>query len=52
MKRGHKTKKHRNKETKKETNKHTSRLLDQLGPEGRVGKKCMFLNFTHSNVTF
>ena len=33
----------RNKDTKKQTkiqrNKHTSRLLDQLGPEGRVGEK-------------
>ena len=40
MKRGHQ----RNKETnieknKQERNKHTSRLLDQLGPEGRVGEK-------------
>ena len=35
MKRGH----HSNIETsRKERNKHTSRLLDQLGPEGRVGE--------------
>ena len=41
MKRGHQTKKHRNKQRNKETkNKHTSRLLDQLGPEGRVGENC------------
>ena len=31
MKRGH--------QTDKQTNKHTSQLLDQLGPEGRVGEK-------------
>ena len=30
MKRGH--------QRNKERNKHTSRLLDQLGPEGRVGE--------------
>ena len=28
----------RNKERNKEIKKHTSRLLDQLGPEGRVGE--------------
>ena len=32
MKRGH--------QTQKETQKDTSRLLDQLGPEGRVGENC------------
>ena len=36
MKRGHHSNKHRN----KHLNKHTSRLLDQLGPEGRVGENC------------
>ena len=35
MERGQQTKKQRN----KERNKHTSRLLDQLGPEGQVGEK-------------
>ena len=34
MKRGHQRKKQGN----KERNKHTLRLLDQLGPEGRVGE--------------
>jgi hypothetical protein len=34
LKRGHHSNKHRN----KHLNKHTSRLLDQLGPEGRVGE--------------
>ena len=38
MKRGH----HRNIETNIERNKHTSRLLDQLGPEGRVGENTYF----------
>ena len=42
MKRGHQT----NKQTNKQRNKHTSRLLDQLGPEGRVGE-----NSLNSSVT-
>ena len=42
MKRGH--------QTNKERNKHTSRLLDQLGPEGRVGEKAENIFETYINL--
>ena len=38
-----------NRQTHRQTNTRTCRLLDQLGPEGRVGENAMAAKYCHQN---